>query len=96
MSSAALAAYGHVDSIPDDPGEWTFDVRGATALAESLSAHREELALYRRLATLREDVPIEETVDDLEWRGARRAELEALCAELGDDRLVERVPRWLD
>jgi 5'-3' exonuclease len=93
-SSVALEAHGHIDKIPDDPAGWRFKVRGAAKLAENLSAHREQLELYRTLATLREDVPLTETLEDLEWRGARRAVLEKLSGELGDSTLIERVPRW--
>ena len=69
-------------------------MRGAATLAESLNQHRTELELYRTLATLRTDVPMDESVGDLEWRGARRDELETLSRELGRPNLVERVPRW--
>jgi 5'-3' exonuclease len=93
-SAAALMAHGHIEKIPEDPAGWKFEVRGAAKLAENLSAHREPLKLYRTLATLREDVPLAESLEDLEWRGARRAELEMLCGELGDNDLIERVPRW--
>ena len=94
-AAAALAAHGHIDDIPENPLAWNFEVRGAASLAESLRSRRDELALYRTLATLREDVPLAETVDDLEWRGARRADLESLCRAY-DDNLAARIPRWLD
>jgi hypothetical protein len=71
-------------------------VRGAAALAESLRAHRTEAALYRKLATLRTDVPLGETIDDLRWRGARRDELTALCREIGDEAFLERITSWRD
>jgi len=95
-SAAALGACGHIEAIPDDPAKWKFEVRGAGGLAESLRTRRDELALYRTLATLREDVPLTEAIEDLEWRGARRPELETLCRELGDDRLPGSVTRWLE
>ncbi len=94
-AAAALVAHGHIDDIPEDPRDWRFQVRGAARLAENLRSHRDQLALYRTLATLREDVPLEETLDDLEWRGARRAELESLCRAY-DDSLLVRVSRWID
>lgn len=94
-AAAALVAHGHIDDIPEDPRHWKFQVRGAASLAENLRSHRDELALYRTLATLREDVPLEETLDDLEWRGARRTELESLCRAY-DVNLLERVSRWID
>jgi 5'-3' exonuclease len=93
-AAAALAAYRHFEEIPDDPDDWTFRVRGAATLAASLRDHRDKLDLYRTLATLRTDVPLVETLDDLEWRGAFRDELGALCAEWGQERLLERIPRW--
>lgn len=95
-SAKLLAAYGHIEHIPDDPTTWTVDIRGAAALADSLSTQRDQLALYKKLATLRTDVPLAESVTDLEWRGARRDELETLCEEIGDAGLLTRVPRWRD
>jgi hypothetical protein len=50
--------------------------------------------LYRRLATLRRDVPLQERILDLEWHGAQDR-LKPLCRELGNDKLPERVPRWI-
>jgi 5'-3' exonuclease len=95
-SAVALAACGHVEAIPDDPEAWTFQVRGAKTLAENLRERREEVALYKTLATLREDAPLDETLEDLEWRGARRAELKRLSEELGEKDLPARIKRWLD
>jgi len=93
-TAAVLARYGHLEAIPDSQSDWDVKVRGAAALAENLSAHREDALLYRRLATLRTDVPLAETLDDLEWRGARRTALEALCGEIAERRLLDRVPTW--
>ncbi len=42
---------------------------GARRLAENLASHREQARLYRQLTTLRTDLPLAESVDDLEWRG---------------------------
>jgi len=64
-AAALLAHYGTIERIPDDAGRWEVQVRGATAAAESLCARREEALLYRRLATLRTDVPLPEELDDL-------------------------------
>ncbi len=93
-SAKALAVCTHIEAIADDPAAWTFQVRGAEALAENLRSRRDELALYRTLATLREDVPLQETLDDLEWRGARRTELREICRALGETGLLERVSRY--
>jgi len=93
-ASILLAEYGHIESIPADPSQWSVKVRGAKALAEKLNGRREDAALYRGLATLRRDVPLAASLDELEWKGARRDELAAICAELGDEGLAARVPRW--
>jgi 5'-3' exonuclease len=95
-AGAILAAYGHLEAIPDRESEWRVSVRGAAALAASLREHREEANLYRRLATLRIDVPLTEQLDDLRWRGARRDQLTALCRDMEDDGFLERVSIWRD
>lgn len=93
-SAKLLAEYGSIERIPDDPARWTVRVRGADALAESLKTRRDEARLYKQLATLRTDVPLAESVVELEWRGARRTELETVCEALGDRALLARVPRY--
>ena len=93
-AAAVLARHLHLESIPDDPALWGVDVRGRERLAATLRAGREDALLYRRLATLRTDVPLAERLEDLEWRGARRGELEALCNAIGAPELLERVRRW--
>jgi 5'-3' exonuclease len=93
-ASTVLARYPHLESIPDRESEWQVTVRGAAALAQNLRVHREDAALYRLLATLRTDVPLAEDPGALRWRGARRADLGALCREIGDDDIMRRVPRW--
>jgi 5'-3' exonuclease len=93
-AGAVLAHYKHIDAIPDDDLGWAIKVRGAAALSRSLREHRRELSLYRALATLRTDVPLKESLDDLAWTGAPRDELAAFCAELGDADVIGRVGRW--
>ena len=93
-AAAVLARHLHLEAIPDDPSRWGVDVRSKDRLAAALRAGREQALLYRRLATLRTDVPLAETLADLEWRGARRPELEALCHAIGAPELLERVRRW--
>jgi 5'-3' exonuclease len=93
-AGAVLARYGTLEAIPDDAASWDVAVRGRDRLAASLRERRDDAALYRRLATLRTDVPLAERLADLEWRGARRGDLEALCREIGASDLLSRVPRW--
>ena len=93
-AASVLAHYKHLEAIPEQAAQWAVPVRGAAALAQSLGAHRDEAVLYRRLATLRTDVPLVEGIGDLCWGGARRSELTELCREIGDEKFVERVRRW--
>jgi 5'-3' exonuclease len=92
-AGAVLARYGHIAAIPDDPAVWDVSVRGAARLAGALNERRKEAALYWTLARLREDVPLSETLADLEWGGAS-SELRDVCDEIGAPELAERVPRW--
>ena len=89
-----LQAYPHIDQIPDDSEAWTCNVRGAAGLAKNLAAEREAAELYRRLATLRIDVPLKEGLEDLAWQGARREAMEALCERFRDPRPLERISLW--
>jgi 5'-3' exonuclease len=95
-ASAVLAQYGSIDRIPELARAWSVKVRGADTLADSLRTRRDEAALYRRLATLRTDVPLAENVDDLLWRGAPKGLLSAFTARLGDSELTGRVPKLID
>ncbi len=92
-ASTVLTKYLHLEEIPDEPQEWGLTPGRAIRLAESLAERRGEAMLYRRLATLRTDVPLQERLEDLEWKGARPA-LRALCEDLGDLKLPERITRW--
>jgi 5'-3' exonuclease len=95
-ASVVLAYYRHIEAIPDEPGKWKVDAIGpgrAASLAENLSQRREEARLYKQLATVREDVPLEEKLSDLKWQGAY-PRLKKLCLQMGDERIPERIPRW--
>ena len=92
-ASAMLSEYGHIEHIPGDSAKWSISLRGAPALSDSLNTHQREAALYRQLATLRTDVPLQEGLDGLEWQGALGEELEEMCRTLGDLGLLGRVPR---
>ncbi len=92
-ASAVLAQYAYLEAIPADPHTWGLSASRAARLAESLVQHRAEALLFRTLATLREDVPLQETLADLEWQGAD-ARLKEVCHRLGDEKLPVRVLRW--
>ena len=82
-AAALLARWRTIDAIPDDPRTWPPSVRSAPGLAAALRAQRAESRLYKTLATLRMDVPLAESVDDLEWHGPPADALDTLKRELG-------------
>jgi 5'-3' exonuclease len=92
-AATVLSRFLHLESIPGDPGRLGIPGTRAVKLLESLQNHKEEAKLFRVLATLRTDAPVAEKLPDLEWRGARPT-LRIVCRELGDENLLERIPRW--
>jgi 5'-3' exonuclease len=89
-----LGTYEKLEAIPADANAWEVAVRGAPALAASLAEHRADAFLFRQLATLRTDVPLAESLDDLRWRGPDVPALTALAEHWGDDAIVERATRF--
>lgn len=90
-AAVVLAEYVHLEDIPEEHSVWTIQVRGAARLAKNLREAREEAELYRTLATLRVDVPIDQSLRDMAWRGTDGAALEALCNELGERDVPTRI-----
>ena len=95
-AAALLTRYGRLEDIPGLDASWAVAVRGAAGAGQVLRDRRADAMLFRQLARLRTDVPLTETLDDLRWRGARRAELEAVCAEIGETEVASRMPLWRD
>lgn len=93
-SSALLYRYGRLEMIPLDVEKWDVMVRGAAKLADTYASMQEEVYLYRDLTTLRLDVPIAETLEDLEWKGVPTGPFEEFCADRGFDADTIDVPRW--
>ncbi len=93
-SAAVLARWGTIERIPDDAAAWDVKVTGAPRLAATLASSRDEALLYKRLATLALDVPLPESLTDLEFRGVPRESFDTLCAQLSLQDLRERPVRW--
>ena len=68
-SAAVLSKFGHLEAIPDDWRTWKVNAANAATLAATLVRDREQAMLFRDLATLRSDIALFESVDELEWRG---------------------------
>jgi 5'-3' exonuclease len=93
-AAAVLARWRHLEQIPASALDWELPLRNASRLAATLREQLPTALLFRRLATLNRDAPISGTLADLAWGGVPRAEFLELCAELGFDRVRERVHRW--
>jgi len=68
-AAAVFSRYSHLEDIPKDWRRWDPMIRRARSLAESLFAAWDDALLFRTLATLRVDVPVFSSIDDLLWRG---------------------------
>ena len=95
-ASLVLARYGHIENIPLEADLWDVTVRGAERLVETLRSDLASALLFRFLAVLRRDVPLPETLADLEWKGVPRARFEEFCDRYGFGSLRERPQRWID
>lgn len=93
-AAAVLAVYPRLELIPPSEADWDVQLRSAARLAGTLRDHQEEAYLYRELTTLRLDVPIEESLEDLEWRGVPKDRFVRFCEGLGLDHSAIRVHRW--
>jgi 5'-3' exonuclease len=89
-AALALSRYPHLEDIPKEWREWDPSIKRARALAESLFSAWDDALLFRTLATLRLDVPVFETVEDLRWKGPRK-NFEECCRRMKSPGLASRV-----
>ena len=68
-TAAVLSRFGRLEDIPDDWRMWNANVINPAALSRTFLRERDHAFLFRRLATLRTDIPLFESVDDLQWKG---------------------------
>jgi 5'-3' exonuclease len=80
-TAAVLSKFRHIESIPAQANDWHVNAANAGALAATLVRERNRAMLFLTLATLRTDMTLFDTVDELEWRGPR-PEFEVLAARL--------------
>jgi 5'-3' exonuclease len=80
-SAAVLAKFGHLEAIPKDCRDWHVNANSAGALADTLCREWENALLFRKLATLRTDIPLFKDVEELRWNGPK-PEFEGIAAEL--------------
>ena len=89
-----IGTYEKLERIPADPLDWKVKPRGAIQLAATLAKHRDDALLYRHLATLVDTVPLDDSLEDLQFRGVPRERFEQWCNKLGVERLKTVPKRW--
>jgi 5'-3' exonuclease len=89
-AASVLSQYPHLENIPKDWQEWNPSIRKARGLSESLFGSWNDALLFRTLATLRLDVPVFDTVDDLRWQGPRPS-FEDYCRRMNSSELLRRA-----
>ena len=68
-AAAVLARYQHLEGIPEDWRTWGVNASSPARLARTLADARHDAFLFRTLATLRTDLDLLESVDQLRWHG---------------------------
>ena len=70
-TAAVLRRYGRLEAIPEDWRTWGVNAANPCALAATLARERARAYLFRDLATLRTDIPLFDSVEELRWTGPR-------------------------
>lgn len=91
-AAGVLSRYEHYEQIPKEPKQWDSSIRGAAKLASVLFDCWEEALLYRKLATLRDDAPIPQSLQEMKWTGPKSS-FEDVCKRLKADDLLRRVTK---
>jgi 5'-3' exonuclease len=80
-AAAVLAKFGHLEQIPADWKTWGVNASRPGMLAQTLERERARVLLFRDLATLRDDIALFDSVDELKWGGPTAA-FQPLAARL--------------
>ena len=89
-ATLVLSQYPHLEDIPKDFQAWHPSIKKARALSESLFSAWDDALLFRTLATLRLDVPVFDSVADLQWKGPR-PNFDETCRRIKAPELLRRV-----
>jgi len=89
-AATVLAHYPHLEQIPREWQSWHPSIKRAKGLGESLFNSWKEALLFRDLATLRKDVPVFNSLDELRWTGVT-PEFEKWAERLRAKGLMERA-----
>jgi len=93
-TSAVLSRYGKLEDIPLAAGQWDITVRGGAKLAQTFADNRDLAILFRRIATIELDAPVDDNVSTLEWTGPRE-DFAELANSIDAERHLARIERLL-
>lgn len=89
-AAVTLSRYRQLEDIPKDWSKWDPAIPRARSLSEALFASWSDALLFRDLATLRVDVPVFDTVEDLRWK-LPRSQFDRFSQEIKASDLLRRV-----
>jgi 5'-3' exonuclease len=89
-AASVFSRYPHIEDIPKNWEQWDPAIRRASPLSQSLFSAWDDALLFRKLATLRLDVPVFDSVEDLRWKG-QHPNFEAVCQRLKAPELFRRA-----
>ena len=89
-AALTFSRYPHLEDVPKDWKQWHPSIRGAPRLSAVMFEQWNDALLYRTLATLKLDVAVFESVDQLQWKGPT-PEFERYCKRLQAPALYARA-----
>ena len=73
---------------------WDVAIRNEKRLRGALAGQAREAAIVKALATLYDDLPIGDNLDDLRWRSVQHTSLAEIIATVEAHDLQPRLERW--
>jgi 5'-3' exonuclease len=89
-AAAVLSHYPQLEAVPRDWTKWHASIRKARPLSETLFNNWSDALLFRKLATLRRDASVFQTLEELRWTSPRQ-DFEECCRRLNADVLLKRA-----
>jgi 5'-3' exonuclease len=89
-AALTFSQYPHFEDVPRDWQLWHSSIKRPRALAECLFTSWDDALLFRTLATLRLDVPVFDSIEELHWKGPR-PDFEEYARRLKSPGLLQRA-----
>ena len=82
-ASSLVSKYGDIQSIYKNSKEWVEEVRGGERIKDFLDNNFEDIKLFKDLATLRLDVPLSSSINELVPKKIDNNRIDTFCKDLG-------------